>query len=212
VIQHLLPAEVVTMVAEEADWDAELFPEEEALVARAFAKRRREFTAGRTCARRALARLGWPDFPVLSGSRRDPIWPVGVAGSITHCNGFCAAAVARKSELISIGIDAEPHVPLPPGVAELVCTPTEKLWAAEMADDRWLTLFFSAKEAIYKAWFPLTRNHLDFQDAEVMIDISRSSFSANVKSRMSWQLGIWRIDGRFAIDETRIYTAAVAQK
>ena len=45
--------------------DAALFPEEEAYVARAVEKRRREFTTGRWCARAALQQLGIAPAPLL---------------------------------------------------------------------------------------------------------------------------------------------------
>ncbi|HEY7101617.1 MAG TPA: 4'-phosphopantetheinyl transferase, partial [Mycobacteriales bacterium] len=93
-----------------------LLPEEEVLVARAVGKRRAEFTTVRTCARIALGRLGLPPAPLLSGPKREPLWPDGVVGSITHCDGYRAVAVARADQLATIGIDAEPHDTLPAGI------------------------------------------------------------------------------------------------
>jgi 4'-phosphopantetheinyl transferase EntD len=74
---------------------------------------RREFGTVRHCARKALLRIGVPPVPVLPDVDGAPRWPVGVVGSMTHCAGYRAAAVARSSELCSVGIDAEPHAPLP---------------------------------------------------------------------------------------------------
>jgi 4'-phosphopantetheinyl transferase EntD len=123
-----LPEGVVGVEAYADRWETELLPEERALVATAVKKRRHEFAAGRNCARRALAKLGWPDFPVLSGPNREPLWPPGVLGSITHCHGYCAAVAAPLAELkgiLGIGIDAELNAQLPQGVVELVCRPSE---------------------------------------------------------------------------------------
>jgi 4'-phosphopantetheinyl transferase EntD len=103
-----------------------LLPEEEVLVARAVGQRRAEFTTVRTCARIALGRLGLPPAPLLSGPKREPLWPAGVVGSITHCDGYRAAAVARASEVAAIGIDAEPHDPLPAGILDRVTLPAER--------------------------------------------------------------------------------------
>ena len=87
---------------------------------------------------------------------------------MTHCAGYRAAAVARSGDLAAVGIDAEPHAPLPPDVLELVARPEERveLTALEEArpDLHWDRILFSAKEAVFKAWFPLTRRWLDFTD------------------------------------------------
>jgi 4'-phosphopantetheinyl transferase EntD len=154
---------------------ATLLPGEGELVARAVDKRRRDFTTGRHCARRALARLGIAPAPLLAGPAGEPLWPAGVVGSITHCAGYRAAAVAWSSDVPTIGIDAEPHEPLPEGVLDLVALPDERTQLRELstavdATTRWDRLLFSAKEAVYKAWYPHGREMLDFADARVRLD------------------------------------------
>ncbi len=145
--------------------DITLFPEEEALVSGSADKRRREFRTSRHCAHLALRRLGVDPRPVLRGDRGAPAWPPGVVGSITHCAGYRAAAVAQGA--LSIGIDAEPHLPMPRGVLERTATPAEAaaLDLLDLPDPG--RLLFSAKEAIYKAWYPLTGHWLGFLDATV---------------------------------------------
>jgi 4'-phosphopantetheinyl transferase EntD len=208
VIAHLLPAEVVTVEAAEADWTAPLLPEEEPLVARAIEKRRREFSAGRACARRALARLGFPGFPLLVGPRREPLWPPGIVGAITHCRGYCAAAVARVEDVRSLGIDAELRAPLPDGVAELVCTEPERRWTAALDGDHWGTLVFSAKESVYKTWYPVARRWLDYKDAELTVEPERGCFSARILLADAGGAFPWNpLAGRFAVDDERVYTA-----
>ena len=110
-----------------------LFPEEEQIIARAVPARRREYATVRSCARACLQRLGYPQVPILPGVGGAPIWPVGVRGSMTHCTGYAAAAVAPRSRVCAIGIDAEPDAPLPDGVVDLVATPTEQDWLAGTA-------------------------------------------------------------------------------
>jgi len=208
VIASLLPPEVVTIEAGEADWMAPLLPEEEPLVARAVDKRRREFTAGRTCARRALARLGFPDFPVLVGPRREPLWPPGVVGAITHCQGYCAAAVARATDVRSLGIDAEVRGPLPAGVAGLVCTEPERRWAAALSEDHWGTVVFSAKESIYKTWYPIAQRWLDYQDAELTVEPERGCFTARILLPGAGEVFPWNpLPGRFAVGDDQVFTA-----
>ncbi|WP_318200386.1 4'-phosphopantetheinyl transferase family protein [Streptomyces sp. SCL15-4] len=175
-IEELLPESVVAVEAHADDplWQTPLYPAEEALVVRAVAKRRREFAAVRGCARRAMEKLGVPPQAVLSGERGAPLWPAGLTGSMTHCDGYCAAALVRAADLASLGIDAEPHGPLPEGVGDSVFLPAESARLGELAVRRpavhWDRLLFSAKESVYKAWFPLTRKWLDFSEADITLD------------------------------------------
>jgi 4'-phosphopantetheinyl transferase EntD len=82
---------------------------EEDLIANAIETRRREFVTARRCAREALAELGHPPAPIRRGPHREPQWPPGVAGAITHCAGYRAAAVAPLTVLAALGIDADSH-------------------------------------------------------------------------------------------------------
>ncbi|MER5969081.1 4'-phosphopantetheinyl transferase superfamily protein [Streptomyces sp. NPDC002055] len=171
---RLLPSRAVTAESFGDDvpaGEARLFPEEEVAVARSVDKRRREFTTVRVCARRALAGLGHAPVPLVPGERGAPSWPAGVAGSMTHCDGYRACAVARDTEVVSLGIDAEPAGPLPDGVLDSVTLPGERellrALAARDAGIHWERLIFSAKESVYKTWFPLTRRWLGFEDAFV---------------------------------------------
>jgi 4'-phosphopantetheinyl transferase EntD len=149
-----------------------LFPEEREHIVRAVAKRRIEFAAVRRCARRALQELGYPPVPIVPGEQREPRWPEGVVGSMTHCAGYCAAAVARSGEVSALGIDAELHAPLPEGVLDLISLESERAMLAELAKREqravhWDRVLFSAKESVYKAWFPLTRRWLGFEQADI---------------------------------------------
>ncbi|HTJ70998.1 MAG TPA: 4'-phosphopantetheinyl transferase superfamily protein [Actinospica sp.] len=149
-----------------------LFPEEREHIAQSVAKRRVEFAAVRRCARRALGELGYPPVPILPGEQREPQWPEGVVGSMTHCAGYCAAAVARSGEVSALGIDAEVHAPLPEGVLDLISLESERKRIAALTASvpnslHWDRVLFSAKESVYKAWFPLTRRWLGFEQADI---------------------------------------------
>ncbi|MFF5012724.1 4'-phosphopantetheinyl transferase [Streptomyces sp. NPDC001165] len=172
-IEELLPESVVAVEAfgDHEDQESSLYPEERQLVARAVAKRRREFAGVRVCARSAMEKLGVPPQPVLSGERGAPRWPAGLVGSMTHCDGYGAAALVRAADLASLGIDAEVHGPLPEGVFESIALPAEQdrdrhLWATRPGV-HWGRVLFSAKESVYKAWFPLARAWLDFSEADI---------------------------------------------
>lgn len=182
-LERILPRGTAVVSTTE-ELDAELFPEEEAALGQAVEKRRREFVTARACARRALSRLGHPAQPIPTGSRGEPVWPGGVVGSITHCTGYRACAVAPTNELLAIGVDAEVDGPLPKGLLGDIALPEERRWieAATAADPSvsWDRLIFSIKESVYKAWFPLTRCWLGFEDASVTIDRASGGFEAQL--------------------------------
>lgn len=147
-------------------------PEEEPLIAKSVTKRRNEFITVRYCARVALNRLGQPPVPILKGEKGEPCWPDGIVGSLTHTAGFRGAVVGRGADVRSVGIDAEPHDALPPGVLEAVSLPAERAELTALpAGAYWDRILFCAKEATYKAWFPLTRRWLGFEDAHIAFDI-----------------------------------------
>lgn len=151
----------------------ELHPDEETALGRVVPRRRAEFTTARWCARQALSSLGHGDAPILRGPTREPLWPKGIVGSMTHCEGYRGAAVASGDLVISLGIDAEPDQPVPDGVLGVAALPEERVVVAGLlADDpvvAWDRLLFSAKESVYKAWFPMTGRWLGFEDAHVTL-------------------------------------------
>lgn len=144
-------------------------PEEEPLIARSVAKRRNEFITVRHCARVALGELGVSPVPILKGDKGEPCWPDGVVGSLTHCTGYRGAVVGRGGAVRSVGIDAEPHDVLPNGVLDAISLPAERAEIPEAlpAELHWDRILFCAKEATYKAWYPLTKRWLGFEDAHI---------------------------------------------
>lgn len=199
VIEEIVPKSAACAESFGGSLGTGLFPEEKTLVARATHKRREEFTTGRECARSALAALDVPAAPIMRGYRGAPQWPDGIVGSIAHCEGYCTAAVARAQDLITIGLDAEPNAPLPGGVLELVSQPAERARLRELTDAApdigWDRLLFCAKEAVYKAWFPLTRRWLGFSDADITIDATDGTFSARLMVPMPVLDGVPLGDG-----------------
>jgi 4'-phosphopantetheinyl transferase EntD len=139
-------------------------------------------TNARTCARRALAGLGIAETAIPRGPKGQPIWPAGVVGSITHTTGYYAAAVAHAAKIRSIGVDAEVHGELPDGVLRHIAFGPELDWLAgrDHGEVWWDRLLFSAKESVYKAWFPLTGRWLGFEDAEITIDPAEHTFAATI--------------------------------
>ncbi|MFD7262410.1 4'-phosphopantetheinyl transferase [Streptomyces sp. NPDC059874] len=172
-IEELLPPGVTSSEAFDDAAPAPLFPAEEALMEGRRARRRSQFATARACARRCLAGLGRPPVPLLPGPGGAPQWPSGVVGSITHCEGYRGAVAAPASSVAALGIDAEPVGPLPKGVLSLIASAEERshLAALTSADPSlpWDRIFFSAKEAAYKAWYPATGIWLGFRDATLTL-------------------------------------------
>jgi 4'-phosphopantetheinyl transferase EntD len=212
VIERLVPDSIVAVSTREDLTDIELFAEEELSVGRAVEKRRREFMTGRACARLALQRLGLPPVAIPNGKRGEPLWPGGVVGSITHCRGYRACAVAKAEDVLAVGIDAEVHEPLPEGVREQVAFGRELTMVADQGAGVCLDrLLFSAKEAVYKAWFPLAHRWLGFEDVELTIDVGGAAFCARllVSGPVVDGARLTEFRGRWCVEEGIVVAAAV---
>lgn len=210
----LLPDSVVVRETRTLSAEFDLFPEELAVVAASVDKRRQEFAAVRRCARAAMAVLGQGPVPLLPGAWGAPQWPAGLVGSMTHCAGFAAAVLARASDLASVGVDAEPHLPLPEGTLETIALPEElalvRRLRREQPSVRWDRLLFCAKETVYKAWFPLTGAWLDFEEARIELRAD-GTFSARllVPGPVVGGERIGGFDGRWRLGED-LLAAAIA--
>ncbi|MCQ4119388.1 4'-phosphopantetheinyl transferase Npt [Rhodococcus tibetensis] len=170
-IERILPSGVVSAELFEDPPGLRPHPQEEALIGRAVEKRRREFTSARHCARLAMAKLGVDPAPILRGEKGSPVWPRGVVGSLTHCDGYRGAVLGYAMQVRSVGIDAEPHEALPDGVLDAVSLEAERKWLSGTDNSvHWDRLLFCAKEATYKAWFPLTGRWLGFEDAHITFE------------------------------------------
>jgi 4'-phosphopantetheinyl transferase EntD len=218
-IGRLLPPAAVSVEAF-ADIPGERpFPGEQDLVANAVPGRRQEFITARRCAREALGRLGFPQVALRPGARREPLWPAGAVGSITHCAGYRAAAVARAGDLAAVGIDAEPHGPLPDGVLGQVTAEgdaglPDRLREAD-ASIHWDRLLFSAKEAIYKAWYPLTGRWLGFEDACLSIDPQARTFAGRLLvpgGRRDGGPELTTLHGRYLVDRDLVLAAVTVAR
>lgn len=173
-IGSLVPTRVVAVESlGDASGTCGLLPAEQEAVRTAGPGRQADFTAGRLCARAALARLGVPAAPLLPGPGGEPQWPAGVTGSITHCAGYRACAVALTADVAAIGIDAEPDHPLPATLLGAVGTGPERARIARLSATvpavSWDRLLFSAKEAAYKLWYPLNGQSPALHDVAVSL-------------------------------------------
>lgn len=212
-IAELLPEVVRSYEAFGDPVHAHLLPEEAPFVERAAAERRAEFASTRWCARQALAQLGHPPAAIPVGHKGMPRWPDGIAGSLTHTAGYRAAAVARTTDVLSVGIDAEPHGALPQGVEAIIASADERRHLTTLQKARptihWDTLLFCAKESTYKAWFPLAQRWLGFQDATVTFDLDSDAFTTVVLVPGPWVAGrpLTSFSGRWSARDGMALTA-----
>lgn len=152
------------------DYRDELREEERATVTGASAKRRLEYAAGRHFARQAILANGGQAAPIAKGDARQPLWPPGLTGSITHSSSVAWAAVASiDAGIRSLGIDLEQRNRLSPQINRKLFLPRE-LQAIEARGADFATWLFSAKEAIYKATNPLTGSYIGFTEAECVFE------------------------------------------
>ncbi len=196
--------------------ETRLWPQEEILLVGAVASRRREFALGRAAARAALAGLAVPAAAIPANADRTPVWPTGFTGSITHCDGFCGAVVARSRDIESIGFDAEPAAALPPETGRIIYGAEEAahfsaLPALPGLD--WPKLAFSAKEAFYKCFYPVAHTPLNFRDVMVhfaIADGQKGSFE--ITPAASGPAGAFlsrAVQGRWLMQDGLVFTSFV---
>ena len=184
-----------------------LLKAEEPLVDGAARTRVEHFTAGRVCSRIALGRLGVAaTTPIPRGEDRAPIWPMGFVGSISHTDSWCAAAVARADDVRSVGIDLESSTPLKQALWRRVCTPKERDWLHELpAAGLTGKILFSAKEAVYKCQYPISKQFLGFHAVEV--ELGDDSFRAVFQQEAGEFKPGDVISGRYLVEEGLVATA-----
>jgi 4'-phosphopantetheinyl transferase EntD len=210
-IEALLPALAYAEVFHDVP-ESTMFSVEVAVVKGAVAERRREFGTVRYCARKAMRKIGVPAVPILPDMDGAPRWPVGLVGSMTHCPGYRAAVVARSQDLCGVGIDAEPHAAVSATALDLILRDAERARLAALASARpdlhWDRILFCAKEAVYKAWFPLTRRWLEFEDVSVTAHLD-GSFGARVRVPDARAEGVdlERFNGRWMVERGLIVAA-----
>jgi len=147
-----------------------LHPEEaQVLTPRACRRKQVEFALGRAAARLALKQIGLENlWPVLRGPAGEPLWSDGVVGSISHCHPWDVAVVVNGSNRFVIGVDLETMEGMQEtDISHLVCHAAELDWVRQGLSQERLAMIFSAKEAVYKAFYPLCRRYIDFKEVEL---------------------------------------------
>ena len=168
-------------------------------------RRQAEFSAGRHAARMALGLLGLPPVAIPQGKDRAPVWPVGLAATITHSASACLAAASR--DLRGLGLDLEPAEPLEQALWDSILHPDEQARAAATPDPGLAALLvFSAKEAAYKAQYPLSRQLFDFDTLGVTF--GSGTFTARFLRPIGPFAAGFAIEGRWTFAAGHALTAA----
>jgi 4'-phosphopantetheinyl transferase EntD len=195
-----------------------LHPQERHACDKFTSKRLEEFTAGRACARRALAEFGMVGVPLPVDSDRRPRWPRFLVGSITHTTGFCGAAVAGRNQFKAIGLDAEHIAHVTRAVWSQICTADEARFLKSRPrreQAKIAAITFSAKEAFYKCQYGVTGGWLDFHDLAVEIDSEDETcgiFTIRLLSEeASAVLKISSPKGRFRIAGELVFTGVALE-
>ncbi|MGK5095128.1 4'-phosphopantetheinyl transferase superfamily protein [Deltaproteobacteria bacterium TL4] len=176
-------------------------------------KRRWEFILGRHCAHQALGEGAGPPPPILKDPKtREPLWPAPFIGSITHAEDWGAAAVGRKSWIRGVGLDIESvQREINPRIERIICVDQEREWLSTFSGaekDYYLKLIFSAKESIFKCFYPQSRVYLGFHDACVTLAPSSNGFEFTLFKACgpSFPVG-FRHQGNYQRQEHLILTA-----
>ncbi|MGU5661169.1 4'-phosphopantetheinyl transferase family protein [Aeromonas sanarellii] len=165
-------------------------------------KRLGEFLAGRLAAREALRPFGLAGCSVAIGAAREPLWPEGVEGSISHSvlSGEGVALCAVRPGKGGLGLDLEAWLDgdqgaqLWPGIMDGEEWGRLEAGARELGLDRarGLTLVFSAKESLFKGLYPRVGRYFDFLDAR-WLGISDQTLDLELKAPLTQTLPAgWR--------------------
>lgn len=144
---------------------------------------------GRLCAQEAVQSLTGQCAAILTGPARQPVWPDGIIGSITHTKGYAAAIAARRQQstlwLKGLGYDAETISAVSLDIIHKIATPQEQVWIRKASNpEARLAQLFSMKEALFKALNPETEVAIGFLEIELM------PFSHNGKTSAAIIIGM----------------------
>jgi len=210
IITELFPDSVSGLILPIGDYLSHLKPNEFETIHKASDKRKFEFSTGRWCAKKILAGYGLGDITILSGKNREPNWPEGFVGSISHCKDLCGAVVANNKTIKSIGFDVETRKELKNDIARIVCTNSEKKWIRKQTFSTYnnlIILLFSLKESVYKCVYQNQKIKLSFKDVTIHPDFDNNTAQIEFIGKDIQA----RIELRFELTDTHIYSGAIYQ-
>lgn len=135
---------------------------EEQLLGKSTERQRDGFLTGRHAAHLACQRLGVACELIGRGSQGEPLFPISLRGSISHSRTVAVAVVARATAAQAVGVDVDDERNLPANAMADISWKSEisRLQAFLRLPDLHAAerFAFSAKEAVFKCQFPLTKN------------------------------------------------------
>ena len=204
---------IFASVAAVADFSEQLQPGEASSLVKARENRKRQFSTGRYLCRRLLPNLGCDaECKIPVGAQRAPVWPRGIVGSISHTNEVCVAMVAPRDRYDGVGLDLEQISKSHEELWDYVTTELERdspRSGVGVGRQVLTILFFSAKEAVFKAVHPIAGEFLEFQDVRICFDWSSGRFTAACCNHPISDRHVRRGMGRFSAPSDHICTAFV---
>ena len=172
-------------------------------------KRRIEHLAGRIAAAYALQPWGIKTVPAV-GNQRQPLWPEGLYGSISHSGSCAIAIVSREPSGIDIEQIFSPQ--LAAEVATQIASPTEifRLQTSGLPFAVALTLAFSAKESVYKAFSSQAAPCPGFAAAE-MIAIDEKALTLRLTDAFSPALAGEEIEVAYTLERETVVTCTASR-
>lgn len=164
------------------DYSSTLSEAERAYVDRVNEVRRNQYSSGRRAVELGLKSLNVSAVPNVIDDRR-PTWPESIVGSIAHSNSLAVALVGLDQDFRGVGIDILPKRAVSDKVRGRILLDEELKVVSEGGDKDWQTMFFCAKEAIYKASNPETDEFLGFKNVRVCLNQSGTEYSAKTTSK-----------------------------
>jgi len=173
----------IGIMAEEECGGHILFPEGTHTGADVSDRRRLRFLRGRLAACRALKDLGCAGRTLIPpGPGGRPVFPDGISGSISHCEGWSVGVAVRFAKRLSIGIDLVSIDQMRKcDISSLICSERERDWvhSGNGLAER-LCMLFAAKEAIYKALYPSCSRYIEFKEVELSWHADEAYFRATL--------------------------------
>lgn len=177
---------------------------------KAVVKRRAEYLAVRYAARQLLQNAGC-DGHVDTSSSREPVWPAGWCGSLSHTRGHAIAIIAPCNSGLTPGIDIEMFdAKTMRETAEMFTSVDERqlLAACGLAYETALLIAFSAKESLFKALYPEVKCFFGFEAARIgSIDTAAHSIILELTQPLTPERKQGcQFNGQYLIEENRVIT------
>ncbi len=172
-------------------------------VKKSVVKRRSEFLAGRYCSQKALAEINKHPRCIEIGKQREPIWPTGTMGAISHTTGLATAIVSDDPAVLGLGVDVE--ITVDPDTMDKIGKHILPLEHFALLNQEGLlahevfTLIFSVKESFYKAAYTRVQRYFDFSAVKVVhFDQEQQKITFRITENLCEDLTIGQeIDGYY---------------